>query len=67
MKEIDWEKEGYVCEQHPDEVFMHKIDGVECIGPGMKDGKKICRGCGLPWIKDTSFCEGELQGNPSCQ
>lgn len=29
---INWKKEGYMCEQHPDQVFEH--DG--CIGPGIK-------------------------------
>lgn len=55
---IDWEKEGYVCEQHPDKVFEHD----NCPGPGMKNGKRTCGACGQPVIIGTSFCEGELNG-----
>lgn len=57
-KIIDWKKEGYVCEEHPTEVFMH--DG--CTAPGMQEGSvtRLCSHCGLPKIPDTSFCQGEL-------
>lgn len=37
---VDWEKRGYVCEQHPDQPFEHEINGETCIGPGMLEVAK---------------------------